>query len=95
MNAVDASIALSVGCAWCGARPGQWCDVRLPRYGPLHHAPRLRAAAAAVRRTGGAAVPCPVCNADGWYVRGLDRVVHLDGGSNRACWAQISNGADL
>lgn len=37
-------------------------------------------------------MPCPVCGIMSFYRNQADRWFHLDGSSNRYCWAEISSG---
>jgi hypothetical protein len=34
-------------------------------------------------------IECPVCGKDSWYVAREDILTHMDGSSNRKCWAVI------
>lgn len=34
---------------------------------------------------------CP-CGRNGWYIRALDRYVHVDGSANTACWVALARG---
>lgn len=41
---------------------------------------------------GGVNVRCPMCGADAFYSRPMDRFVHIDGSANQDCWRRMTSG---